>query len=408
MKSYLLLLFVVLFPTPVFGQHLFMIITEEDQPQPVQLLSIQNGGIDVLDPDSGHQTHPTSTCLALTRPGPRSNNSEFSYIQLKDGQVFFGRPGDTSTPDNIVLNHQWFGEMHIPVDRVHTIMFNKSDVKPEPDVDGFDQVVLLNGDELSGFVSALSDPLLVEVDLGGETEMVRVPWSRIASIRLFGDLESPTFPMLWLEDGTIVTLRDVVVDDDWRLESNSHNFSVAEGHGFAGDSSGDNDEHPGGGKNVASPTISDIHAIVFSDRSIHALGAEDQPTIHKPDMRITDPGPFSLDTSAILGLSPLSVSGPTSMSWAIPEGVDTFRATARLTKSMMAWGNLDIEVSINGKSITRVHMDADSPEAFLFIPLEAGEMTITLHEALNGPVQDTVIFEYPMFFKRDYKAEEEA
>ena len=96
------------------------------------------------------------------------------------------------------------------------------------------------------------------------------------------------------------------------------------------------------------------------------------------------------------------------MSWAIPEGVDTFRATARLTKSMMEWGNLDIEVSINGKSITRVHMDADSPEAFLFIPLEAGEMTITLHEGLNGPVQDTVIFEYPMFFKRDYKAEEEA
>ena len=99
--------------------------------------------------------------------------------------------------------------------------------------------------------------------------MVRVPWSRIASIRLFGDLESPTFPMLWLEDGTIVTLRDVVVDDDWRLESNSHNFSVAQGHGSAGDSSGDNNEHPGGGKNVASPTISDIHAIVFS-RQIHS------------------------------------------------------------------------------------------------------------------------------------------
>jgi len=408
MKSYLLLLLVVLLPTPVFGQHLFMIITEEDQPQPVQLLSIGNGGIDVLDPDLGHQTYSTKNCLALIRPGPRSNNSEFSYIQLKDGQVFFGRPGDTSSSDHVVLNHQWFGEMHIPVDQIHTIMFNKSDVQPTPDVEGFDQVVLLNGDELSGFVSELSDPLLVEVDVGGETELVRVPWGRIASVQLFGDLESPTFPMLWLDDGTIVALEDVVVDDDWRLESSSHNFSVPQHKGAADDPPGDGGDHTGDGKSMASPTISDIHAIVFTDRSIHALGDDDQPTIHTPEMRITDPGPVKLDASAILGLSPLSVSGPTSISWTIPEGVDTFRATARLTKSMLAWGNLDIEVSINGQSVTRAHMDADSPEVFLFIPLEAGELTMTLHEGLNGPVQDTVILEYPMFFKRDYEAEDEA
>ena len=67
---------------------------------------------------------------------------------------------------------------------------------------------------------------------------------------------------------------------------------------------------------------------------------------------------------------------------------------------MMAWGNLDIEVLINAQSVMRVHMDAESPEAFLLVPVEAGELTIVLHEGLNGPVQDTVILEYPMFFQR--------
>jgi hypothetical protein len=379
---------IMLISAPVLSQHLFLFITDDGQPKALQLLSINDTNVDVVDPDKGHQALPIGDCLALVRPEPLTNVLSNPHIQLKDGQVFVGRPTPTTTPDVVLIQHPWLGALRIPLTHIESIQLNPPTNETPTRPVGFDQITLANGDALAGFISSISDPISIEVEQNGATELLQIPWGRISTIHLFGDPEPNVFPRVWLQDGTIVSLDGIVVDDDWLLGSNNHQFYIP--------------DIPVSTPNQIAPSISDIHSIVFEDQSIHPLSMATNPTVTTPGVRITDPGPSRLDASAILGLSPLSVSGPTSITWAIPEGVNTFRTTVRLPISMWAWGNLDIQLFVNGKELRNVHIDKDSPDAYFFTPVEPGELTIKLHEGLNGPIQDTVVLEYPMFFNRTH------
>lgn len=364
----------------------------------MQLLSISSTGIDVLDPEQGHLTLPTNKCLALVRPEPLLNVIGEPHIKLKDGQVFIGRPTPSGVQDVVLVNHPWLGELHISLARIDSIQLNPTQTEPIAYPEGFDQITLNNGDALAGFISSINDPISIEVERNGTIELLQIPWDRVSQIRIFGEPEPNTFPRVWLQDGTIVSINQLVIDDGWWLKFNHHQYHVPPtSHEAIKPTTSQN-----------SPSISNIHSIVFNDQSIRALSQTTEPTTTTPRVRITDPGPTPLDTSAILGLSPLNVSGPTVMTWDIPEGVDTFRMTVRLPTSMWAWGNLDIQLLVNGNEYGSAHIDKESPEAYFITPVSAGELTIQLLEGSNGPIQDTVILEYPMFFNRNHPPNDDA
>ena len=121
------------------------------------------------------------------------------------------------------------------------------------------------------------------------------------------------------------------------------------------------------------------------------------PATEKPLTRPHAPFPMATDPSAVLGLSPIEVSGPISCSWPIPSGASRFRTRILLPASMQAWGNLGLLVSVDGVVLEQSHLSASNPTTLVDIPVSGRNLTIELTEGANGPVQDTVVLEYPMF-----------
>ena len=64
---------------------------------------------------------------------------------------------------------------------------------------------------------------------------------------------------------------------------------------------------------------------------------------------------------------------------------------------MQTWGNLQLVISVDGQVLSQAYLSADTPTTEIDVSLSGKILTMELIEEANGPVQDTIVLEYPMF-----------
>ena len=359
---------------------LFLLVTRDAHPTPIQLMSIDKDQVGVLIPGKGHQDFPRKECLALLRPEPRPATRTPGQLLLRDGQIFIGHPSPSSSRDAIHWTHPWIGLLQVPIDQVDMMRLDTAPVVPSDE--GYDQVVLRNGDVLRGFVTSVDDGVEIEVERATGTETTRVPWPRVSSLDLFGTRVPPVFPRAWFMDGTIASFKEIDLGQDSWLIFSPHEHVV-------GEESNEPEPQP----------MREVHSIATGGDFIEPLQIDfpTNPGINTPPTRSHTPFPRATDPTAVLGLTPIEISGPISCSWAIPEDAVRFRTRVFLPASMQRWGNLQLTVSVDGEALDSTHLSANNSTKEIDIPVSGKMLTIRLTEKANGPIQDTVVLEYPMF-----------
>ncbi len=358
----------------------FMLLDNTGSVRPVQLTNIGPDGIEIIDSEDGFTTIPHGECIAFLRPAPHPLKINQPTIVLHDGQSFPGTMVDGPDPDHLRWQHDWIGELNIPVDRVDRIILGGMEpggmISTDTDMD---VVRLLNGDVVEGFVLDLTPVLRIETDSDTGNRTLEIQHDRIGEIDLFGRKAGPSDPMVWTNDGTIAHFSEIAITPDGHLGFGDHMYAPESSL----------DREPG-------PHLSMIHTISYTGSTIHPIGSLPIESIRGPVSRLIIQSPHVTDPSAPFGLSPVELHGPVSVRYTLPEGTLRFRTTVRMPNYAMKWGDCGMTILVDGEEVHRCTFNSRHSEHPIDIEVSGDVLEITLDEGANGPVQDHIRFEYGM------------
>ncbi len=369
----------VLSTSPALGDS-FMLLDTSGTVRPVQLTTLGSGVIEFIDSEDGFTTIPYDECIAFLRPTPHPLKINQPTVVLHDGQTFPGTIVVGPDEDRLRWQHEWIGQLDIPIDEIDRIILGASDTGTTSETDSdMDVVRLRNGDVVEGFILELAPVLRIETGSEGGTRTLEIRHDRIVEIDLFGRNTPPSDPMVWTNDGTIVHFPDIGITPDGHLEFGDHVHAV--------ESSPDDQ---------SGPHLQMIHTISFGGSSIHPIGSLIIESIEGPKTRSIVRPPHVTDPSAPFGLSPVELHGPVSVRYLLPDGSFRFRSTARMPDHATKWGDCGMNILVDGEQVHRCIFNSGQSEHSIDICLSGGVLEITLDEGANGPVQDHIRFEYGM------------
>lgn len=242
---------------------------------------------------------------------------------------------------------------------------------------GQDQVLLSNGDILTGFVEAVGAQVRVKA---GEA-VTDVPSARVREIRLAQKPVPPTGTMVWLADGTVVRAERLGGEPDAKSASLVRMVLAA-------------DE---GRSQRVGLNIAQVRAILPRAEAVVPLSA----------VRISEqvPGEDRLGggrvravatPEGLLNAADLELPGPMRVDWALPEGVTALAGWAELPETARAWGRVTLGLGLidgEGNLVAgqRIELDGAKPLAALELSVPKGAKAATLRATLVagpfGPIQ---------------------
>lgn len=318
-------------------------------------------------PDDVSRATPSRTDLSPIGPG---------VIEMNDGQRFPGQPAPTGGEDDaLVWSHPTFGLVTAPIDSIARVALNPSTVMPRMTHDGElidDQLVLVNGDRLVGFLVSFGDPVEFEVD--GET--IAIPLDRISEATLANPPASMSGMVVWLEDGSVA----VVASLETRLDER---VSV---------------QLPGGQSAIV--PLDDVRAVAFDAGRLHPLASipiESQRAIG--ERGVFDPVHELIGSAlapADLNAADIELPGPMEARWNLPDGAVRFAGVAELPLEALPWGDCDLVIAQNGVELLRERLNLDRPRFEFSVPVEAGPMRIAVEPGAYGPISDRVVLRRPL------------
>lgn len=355
----------------------FLLIRRDHRVQAVELAEISQRSIVVGNRDRGWSTVNLSECVALLHEELRPGRAREGVLSLTDGQRFPGEAlsGTRAAAGLFVWNQStWLGRMEVPLERIGSVILAPEARLPAP-ARG-DVLTLSNGDRIEGFVEALGDPVSIRAGEGARTQLLEVPLDRVSALRMVTPRRDPTGRRLWLRDGTVVDVRDVLVADDGVVR--------LEGLPFVGD------------VQPKQLSLSALVAVLFDHETLVPLCELEILGSSAPDTRYAVPEPEALDELAPLGLSRVALHGPMALRYRLPATPVFLTAEARLPVTARTWSDCDLVVRDDETEVARVHLDARNPVAEVETLLQGATLQIEITEGRNGPIQDTVILHRAM------------
>ncbi|MEC9373667.1 MAG: hypothetical protein VYC34_07475 [Planctomycetota bacterium] len=309
------------------------------------------------------------------------------YIELTDGQRFPGMPGATAGDEEVVVwSHPLFGEVRFALENVLSVVMNKA-VLDEAQRDrqfqfsggADDELLLINGDSVRGFLVSLGDPIEIEVD----GEIVTIPPELVAAARL---ANPPTGGLqglvVWLEDGSVAVVTSLDASERRGLS-----LRLPQG----------------------SPVETDLHelrAVAFDAGRLRPLAslemigerAIERRVLLHPARPLTD---ASKAAPPMLNAPDIEFPGPLAAKWRLPGGARRFGAVAEMPMDALPWGDCEIVVLVDGEERLRERLGAGAVQLELSVPLEgmtadAQELEIRVEPGEYGPVNDRVILRRPI------------
>ena len=356
----------------------FLLLRRDHRLETIQLVGIRDQTLVYGDQDQGFASVLLSSCLALFRAEAAPAGLSGGLLRLADGQRFPGQAfSGASGADGVLVWDQssWLGRMEVPLQRIESVAFTQGASIPRMG-DG-DRLLLANGDRLEGLVTALGDPILLEVAEDGR-RTIQIPLDRAASVRMVTPRQTPSGRRLWLIDGTIIDVSAVEVDDDVL--------------------------RPGGLPFVSQqPTkplsISSLVAVLFDTEGLVPFAALDPVSLKGPPTRYVVPRPEPLDALAPLGLARVLLKGPISIRYELPSAPSYLMAEARLPPEARTWGDCELLIRDEGRVVFRARLNGDNPVVSIGVTIHGTQLEIEIAEGANGPIYDHVVLHRAMVIK---------
>lgn len=357
----------------------FLLVRDDLTQIPVQVGSLDQQKLHYLDAGRGWRSIPISECLALLRPDASTVRPMDGAVYLSDGQLLPGAAISNADPNRNALawDHIWVGRMELPLGAIASVTFGPH-IQPPPTGVG-DVVLLTNGDQLTGLVIELGDPVVFDPQYDGESDELTIPAERVAAVSLVTQSRLPEGQRVWFADGTIINARRLLIGDDShvRLAANPAGNSLHEA------------ERP----------LSEVVAVLFRCGALVPLASIEPASIDGPPDRFTIPPPVRTQPAAVADLSPIEIRGPLTLRYILPTGVTRFAASAMLPVDARTWGDFELVIECDGVEIVREHFDADNATASINTELNGREFTIRLLPGERGPIQDRLVLSQAMFLR---------
>ncbi len=311
-------------------------------------------------------------CVALLNTDALIAPRRQGWLQLADGQHFPGQAlsGARVTDDVLVWSQSsWLGRMEVPLEDIGSVLFHGSAEVPPPG--DADVLLLANGDLVEGFITALGDPVSLELaNSDDDTASIDLPLGRVHAVRMVTPPQKPAGRRLWLIDGTVVDVKQILLGDD--------GFYRLEGVPFT-------EEAP------QRVSIDGVAAVLFDQDSLVPFADLRPRRIEGPPTRYIVPAPKSLDDQAPLGLSPMEFRGPITVQYVLPTGARYFAAEAELPPVARAWGDCVLIVRDDDRTVFTARLNAEAPVATIGVRLSGSTLTVEITEGAAGPIHDQVV-----------------
>jgi hypothetical protein len=293
------------------------------------------------------------------------------WLRLGDGQRFPGQALSGAPRGQGVLawnQSSWLGRMEVKIDRIESVTFSGTTV-PQPGES--DVLQLVNGDRVEGFVTALGDPITVELSNDdGSMRAIELALERVAAVRMVAPVQKPAGQRLWLVDGTVVAAREVLLGDDGFFRVDEVEFCEEPARRI---------EREG------------VAAVLFDPDAVVALAALQPRRVEGPPGRYVVPPPRALQDNAPLGLAAVEFRGPLSVQYVLPVGATHFQAEAQLPLLARNLGDCELIVRDDAREAWSARLNARHPSASIAVPLSGSMLTIEVREGSSGPIQNQVV-----------------
>jgi hypothetical protein len=345
--------------------------------RPVEIVAVAEIGAHRLvhrDDAAGWAAVPREQCVALLDTEAIIIPRMQGWLRLADGQRFPGQAlsGARAAEGVLVwIQSSWLGRMEVPLDRIESVTFAGRARVPGPG--DADALMLANGDRLEGLVTALGDPITVEVLNGDPSgpQTIELPLDRVVAVRMVTPPQQPSGRRLWLVDGTVVDVEEVMLGDDglFRLE----------GLPLVADEQAKRVE------------VDAVAGVQFDAQRLIPFAALTPGRVEGPPTRYVVPPPTVLDEFAPLGLGRVEFRGPVAVHYLLPAGSAYLSAEATLPVLARSWGDCELIIREDDQQIFSARLNADQPTTTVGVALEGSQLTIEVTEGSGGPVQDQVV-----------------
>jgi len=308
-------------------------------------------------------------------------------LRLTDGQVVPGFLVPADEPgESVSWRSRRIGQFSVPLDRTSSILFAEvahDSAKPQRD-----SAILGNNDRVEGFVEGIGKQLAIEVD--GKPNSI--PIERVAWIALANPLEPGALPLVYLNDGSVLTTSELASASP---SSKGATSATATAQWALASESG-----------TGVVDIEAIDAILFDPRAIVPLASIPIAKAAGPAGRRWTPTPeVSAPETAPIGMASITISGPALVEWKLPAGSMKFGTTASLPPDAAAWGNATVLVSAAGpsgafKEVAKVDLSAEKPAADIVADVTDGQtLRIEVKGKAYSDVQARVALHQPVVMR---------
>ena len=312
---------------------------------------------------------------------PTDTPTSPGVLELDDGQRLPGEHAPTGGDENtIIWAHPVFGRVAINLDRVARAVLRQPQIQtstatPARQATDEDELILTNGDRITGFVVSMGDPIEIEV----EGDLIIIAADRVASVRMANPARPLQGLVVWLDDGSVVVVAAIDGRDGETVELALPTGQIGV---FPVDSLKAVAFHAGRLQGLAS--IKPIHQSPLGERRIG-----------EPARILNDP---VYESSGKLSAPDIEIPGPMRIVWMLPPGARRFAAIAELPYDAIPWGDCILSVRIDSVELARRRISADHPRFEINIPIEAGAhtLTISVEPGLWGPINDRITLRRPL------------
>jgi len=379
----------------------FLLVTRDFKVQSVQLAAINDQSLVIMQDDRGWVTLDLKQCIALLNAdGETPTHPARGMLLLADGQRLPGEAvvGAEPAPDTLVWNHPWLGRVDVPFKLISSVLLTPDAVAPAPG--NADVVLLANGDRQEGFVTAIGDPVTIEVSTGGAaatSQALNIPLERVTAITMIAPRQTGKGRRIWFSEGTVLDVQSIAVGDDGYVRLGAGGLIGAGGAGAGG--AGGAAVNPAAGPQPPRIPLTEVAGVLFDREAMIPLASIALSRVEGPATRYVIPRPSNSDPDAALGLSAIEYSGPIVARYALPAGCQRFIADAELPRDARTWGDCELVVRSDDEEIFRTHLSSATPVASINVPVKGRELTIEVAAGAHGPIQDLVRLHRPMLLK---------
>jgi len=328
-----------------------VIVDDRLREREVRVLAIEPGAL-LLTDESGEEWRREIRGLIAVLParGEKDNTRPphgSGVIELADGQRFPGSLIPTASEGETARwLHRALGELTFSLEDISTARFGAVSVgttgsqQRNDSLRVEDELVLVNGDILRGFLVGLGDPMIFETG-GNESEILP---ERIGEIRLANDKQPAEGVYIWLGDGTIARADSIMTDGSReRLE-----FTLENGQ-------------------RATYLIGALRGIAFDASRLVPL-ATLTPSVQSPTGERISADPIRYVASSYddqdlgrstLGLATIEFPGPMEVRYELPHSAVRIGGTFELDESTLPWGDCIVRIELDGRVLFEQRLHAE-------------------------------------------------